>query len=135
MKQLTLTLLIGGALLAGGAILAARLSGDGAAQTIPDEALFAVRRGTLTCTITENGSLMAKNSEKVSSQAERGGKISFLIDEGKTGEYYEYAYARLFGRGALRFGIVDVHDCTVIEIDNVEDLARAEALVAARGGR
>jgi choline kinase len=35
-------------------------------------------------------------------------------------------------RGAVRFGIVDVHDCTVIEIDNVEDLARAEALVAAR---
>lgn len=62
-------------------------------------------------------------------------ELRALRDEGKTGEYYEYAYARLFGRGALRFGIVDVHDCTVIEIDNVEDLARAEALVAARGGR
>lgn len=62
-------------------------------------------------------------------------ELRALRDEGKTGEYYEYAYARLFGRGALRFGIVDVHDCTVIEIDNVEDLARAEALVAARERR
>ncbi|MBL9120937.1 MAG: efflux RND transporter periplasmic adaptor subunit [Phycisphaerae bacterium] len=84
MKPLTLTLLIGGALLVGGALIVPRLAGDGTSQSIPDDALFAVRRGTLTCTITENGSLMAKNSEKISSQAERGGKISFLIEEGKT---------------------------------------------------
>ena len=69
---------------AGGAFVAFRSLGPAAAAAVPDEALFTVRRGTLTVSITENGALMAKNSEKISSQAERGGKISFLIEEGKT---------------------------------------------------
>ena len=30
------------------------------------------------------------------------------------------------------FGIVDVHDCTVIEIDDIADLQRAEAMVAGK---
>ncbi len=46
-----------------------------------------------------------------------------------THEYYEHAYHRLTGSGAVPFGIVDVHDCTVLEIDTVEDLRRAEALL------
>jgi choline kinase len=49
--------------------------------------------------------------------------------EGLTHEYYEHAYHRLTGSGAVPFGIVDVHDCTVLEIDTVEDLRRAEALL------
>ncbi len=54
-----------------------------------------------------------------------------LRDEGLTGEYYERAYLRLMERAQARFGVVDVHDCTVIEIDDVADLARAEAMVRA----
>ncbi len=49
--------------------------------------------------------------------------------EALTHEYYEHAYHRLTGSGAVPFGIVDVHDCTVLEIDTVEDLRRAEALL------
>lgn len=56
----------------------------GARAAHPDEAYFTARRGTLTVTITENGSLMAKNSEKVNFRGRRGsGKITFLIEEGK----------------------------------------------------
>ncbi|MBL8879556.1 MAG: efflux RND transporter periplasmic adaptor subunit [Phycisphaerales bacterium] len=49
-------------------------------------ALFAVKRGTMNVTITENGTLLAKNSEKVVYEGKRGGKITFLIEEGKTVE-------------------------------------------------
>ncbi len=65
-------------------------------------------------------------------------ELRCLRDEALTGEYYEYAYYRLLSRAQVTFGIVDVHDCTVIEIDNLADLARAEALVAGadpEGGR
>lgn len=49
-----------------------------------DEAYFSVKRGDLMVTITENGSLLAKNSEKVTFQGRRGsGKITWLIEEGK----------------------------------------------------
>lgn len=47
---------------------------------------------------------------------------------GVTHEYYEHAFDRLT-KGALPFSIVDVHHCKVIEIDTVEDLARAEVLL------
>jgi len=53
---------------------------------IAAEALYTVQRGKLTVTITENGTLMAKNSEKIMSQSQRGGKITFLIEEGMTVE-------------------------------------------------
>lgn len=51
---------------------------------VPEQALYVVQRGKLTVTITENGSLMAKNSEKISAQSRRGGKVTFLVEEGKT---------------------------------------------------
>ncbi|MBP6627993.1 MAG: phosphocholine cytidylyltransferase family protein [Kofleriaceae bacterium] len=57
-----------------------------------------------------------------------------LRDEGLTHEYYEHAYHRLTGREEVVFGVVDVHDCTVTEIDNVEDLARADAMLRAIEG-
>ena len=50
--------------------------------------------------------------------------------EGLVHEYYEHAFHRLSASGRVPFGIVDVHDCTVLEIDNAEDLRRAEALLA-----
>jgi choline kinase len=52
--------------------------------------------------------------------------------EGKTNEYYEAAYQRAMDGGRHPFGIVDVHDCGVTEIDDVNDLRRAEAMLAGR---
>ena len=53
----------------------------------PDDALFTVRRGNLVVTLTENGSLIAKKSEKVNFESRRGGgKITYLIEEGKSVE-------------------------------------------------
>lgn len=50
-------------------------------------ATFVVKRGSMNVTITENGTLIAKNSEKVVYQGKRGGsKITFLIEEGKAVE-------------------------------------------------
>ncbi|MEZ4402810.1 MAG: phosphocholine cytidylyltransferase family protein [Kofleriaceae bacterium] len=60
-------------------------------------------------------------------------ELHAMKDAGRTGEYYEYGYYQLIARGAVRFDIVDVHDCSVTEIDNVEDLARADAMLRARG--
>ena len=65
------------------------LTGEGEANvggTVPEGMLYTVGRGKLTVTVTENGSLNAKNSEKVVFEAERSGKIMFLIEEGKTVE-------------------------------------------------
>ena len=84
MKRRSLAIAIACLAVIGGGLVATRVFGPPTGDAIPEEALFTVRRGTLTVTITETGSLMAKNSEKISSQAERGGKISFLIEEGKT---------------------------------------------------
>ncbi len=56
-------------------------------------------------------------------------ELEVLRDLGLTHEYYEHAYHRLTGRDQVRFGIVDVHDCTVTEIDNVADLERAEEML------
>jgi choline kinase len=54
-------------------------------------------------------------------------ELQALADEGLVNEYYEAAYQRLADRGAGPFRVVDVHDCTAIEIDDHADLARAEA--------
>lgn len=53
--------------------------------------------------------------------------------EGLTHEYYEHAFHRLARAGRVPFGVVDVHDCAVLEIDTVEDLRRAEALLSRAG--
>lgn len=69
---------------------------------------------------------------KLSAAAARAvfAELALFPAEGLTHEYYEHAFHRLSGTGRIRFEIVDVHDCTVLEIDNVEDLRRAEALLA-----
>ncbi len=46
--------------------------------------------------------------------------------EGLTHEYYDHAYHRLSERGEVPFGIVDIRDCTVLEIDDKVDLERVE---------
>ena len=61
-------------------------------------------------------------------------ELAKFPDENLTHEYYEHAFHRLTGAGRVPFRIVDVRDCAVLEIDTVEDLRRAEALLAASGG-
>ena len=73
----------------GGALLIRNASGGDGGNALSDDVLYTVQRGKLTVTVTENGSLMAKNSEKINFQGRRGGKITYLIDEGKTVEQDE----------------------------------------------
>jgi HlyD family secretion protein len=56
--------------------------GDEVGEGIPEEGLFTVRRGTLNVTITENGTLVAKESRKVDSDMKGQAKITFLVEEG-----------------------------------------------------
>lgn len=48
-----------------------------------ESAVFTARRGKLTVTVTENGTVMAKDSTKISVQSKNGGKIVSLVEEGK----------------------------------------------------
>jgi len=52
-----------------------------------------------------------------------------LIDHGETDEYYERAYERLMVEG-VPFSYADVSACQWCEVDNAEDLAAAERLLA-----
>ncbi len=49
--------------------------------------------------------------------------------EGITHEYYDHSYHRLAERGLGPFFAIDVGDLTALEIDDVQDLARAEAVL------
>jgi HlyD family secretion protein len=72
------------ALAAGGAWTYRNWGGPSPHGKIPDDAFYIVRRGKLTVTLTENGSLLAKKSEKINFESRRGGgKITYLIEEGK----------------------------------------------------
>ena len=57
---------------------------------------------------------------------------TFVPGEGITHEYYDHAYHRLSSRNEIPFGIVDVHDCKVLEVDDLTDLARAEDILRRR---
>ncbi len=57
-------------------------------------------------------------------------ELAKLRDEGLTHEYYEHAFHRLAIAERVEFRIVDVHDCQVIEIDDLADLKRAEQMLA-----
>ncbi len=68
------------------------LKGDGAdsgSDPIRPELLFEARRGRLNVTITENGTLVAKDSQKISSGSQRRAEITFLTDEGEMVEQGE----------------------------------------------
>ena len=58
-------------------------------------------------------------------------ELATLAEEGRTGEYYEAAYERLARRGEGPFLPVEVSDCMAMEIDDLGDLDRAEATLAA----
>ena len=66
----------------GGGYLLGGDSSDGAEASVREELLFDVQRGLLNVTITENGTLVAKESQKVSSGTHRRSEITFLIEEG-----------------------------------------------------
>lgn len=70
----------------GGALLMRQTGGDGGGRKYKDDVLHVVTRGKLTVTVTENGTLMAKNSEKINFMGRRQAKITSLIEEGKTVE-------------------------------------------------
>lgn len=69
---------------------------------------------------------------KLSERAARAvfAELAKFPGENLTHEYYDHAYHRLSSTERVPFGIVDVHDCMVIEIDNIDDLRRAEQLIA-----
>ncbi|MFG0328888.1 MAG: efflux RND transporter periplasmic adaptor subunit [Phycisphaerales bacterium] len=69
----------------GGAVVFHRTSTIDAPAFV-EETLYPVTRGTLRVTITENGTLMAQNSEKITPRTRRSGKITFLVEEGKAVE-------------------------------------------------
>ncbi|MEE9391000.1 MAG: efflux RND transporter periplasmic adaptor subunit [Planctomycetota bacterium] len=83
MKKI-LFLLIAVAIVGGGYYAYDRIQsakGDDASNS--GSGLYTVRRGDLKISITENGTLMAKDSKKVNFEAEWEGKIVFLVEEGK----------------------------------------------------
>ncbi len=55
-----------------------------------------------------------------------------LIERGETDEYYERAYELLM-QGGVSFSVADVSNATWCEIDDADDLAAAEALLARIG--
>lgn len=66
------------------------LDGPGeAAAAVPPEALFTVQRGSFNVTLTENGTLVAKESQKLSTGTDSSAKLTFLVEEGKQVEQGE----------------------------------------------
>ena len=70
----------------GGALLLRQSVGDNGSRKYKDDVLYTVGRGKLTVTVTEDGTLVAKNSEKINFMGRRQAKITMLIEEGKTVE-------------------------------------------------
>jgi hypothetical protein len=50
--------------------------------------------------------------------------------ENLTHEYYDHSYHRLSRRDEVPFGVVTIDDCQVLEIDDLADLRRVEAMLA-----
>lgn len=55
----------------------------GPSSSVSDDGLFRVKRGDLPITLTENGTLVAKESQKIVPQFRGHGKITFIVEEGK----------------------------------------------------
>lgn len=70
-------------------LVASLRSGGSDAETTPAEAIYSVRRGSFAITLRENGTLVAKESQKISTGTDSGGKLTFLVEEGKTVEQDE----------------------------------------------
>ena len=59
--------------------------------------------------------------------------LARFVDEGITHQYYDHSYHRLAERGELALEVVDISDRVSMEIDDLTDLAAAEAAWKARG--
>ncbi|GJM21749.1 MAG: hypothetical protein DHS20C15_16640 [Planctomycetota bacterium] len=81
MKTLGILLLLG-ALGLGATWMSGGFEGEAGDAERPSDGLFQVKRGVLNVTLTENGTLVAQKSNKISSDTDRGAKITWLIDEG-----------------------------------------------------
>lgn len=76
-------LLLGLGVVACAGVIFVPWSGDAAAAgTAPPRDLFTVQRGDLRITIVENGTMVAKDSQKVTTKIRNESKILFLIEEG-----------------------------------------------------
>jgi len=53
-------------------------------------------------------------------------ELALFPSRGLTHEYYDHSYHLLSQRNEVPFGIVDIRDCTVLEIDDRVDLERVE---------
>jgi len=73
----------------GGGLYVMRGEQASVASAIAPEMLHTVTRGKLRVTITENGELLAQNSEKATPEMRRGGTITWLIEEGRRVEQDE----------------------------------------------
>jgi choline kinase len=60
-------------------------------------------------------------------------ELAQFPDRGLTHEYYDHSYHLLSKRGDVPFGIVDIADCTVLEIDDRADLDRVEQKLREQG--
>ena len=81
MRKTVLGLVI---LAAGGVVLWSPWSAKtAAAAEAPAEELYTVRRDDLRVTLTENGTMVAKESQKVAAKIRGESKILFLVEEGK----------------------------------------------------
>ncbi|HEX5053126.1 MAG TPA: efflux RND transporter periplasmic adaptor subunit [Planctomycetota bacterium] len=86
MNKILLTTVVG---LGGGALFWFWPSHDAAAAPTPERDLYTVRRADLEISLTENGTMVAKESQKVTSKIKGESKILFLVEEGKQVEQDE----------------------------------------------
>ena len=76
-------IVVGGLALAGGAFFVPWSSDEAAAAEPSARELYTVRRDDLEVTITENGTMVAKQSQKLVAKVRGEAKLQFLVEEGK----------------------------------------------------
>jgi HlyD family secretion protein len=72
-----------------GLLIASLGHGTVGPEGTPADALYTVKRGSFSITLRENGTLVAKESQKISTGSDSGSKLTFLVEEGKTVEQDE----------------------------------------------
>lgn len=76
-------LLLAGIMIVAGSALGCGGDSRAPGSSVGEDGLFTVVRGELPITLTENGTLVAKDSRQVRIESSRGAKIAWLIDAGK----------------------------------------------------
>src|SRR5215468_519085 len=89
MKLPVVLLSLVGVGIAAGLLVAGLGHGTVSGDTTPADAIYTVRRGDFSITLRENGTLVAKDSQKISTGSDSGSKLTFLVEEGKTVEQDE----------------------------------------------